>query len=884
MGEVYAAHDTRLNRRVAIKILPEAYAGDPERIARFHREAQAAAALNHPNIAAIYDLAEAPPPEGQTEVVRYLILELIDGDTLADRLRHGPLPVEEALQIAKQILEALEAAHERGICHRDLKPVNVKLTPEGTVKVLDFGLAKFLQNSPSAVGGASHSPTLSLAGTIPGVILGTAGYMSPEQAKGFEADQRSDIFSFGCILFEMLTARQAFEGDTVSEILASVLKTEVDFTRLPPQLNPRLVELLRRCLEKHPKKRWHAAADVRLEIEAVMGQGRLVEDPRGGERRSRPLWKRSIVPVASAVVAGLLVGYSVWMMKPEPVPAVTRFSVLLPEGQQFTNMGRTVVAASPDGNNLVYVANERLYLRAMSSLEDRVIAGSEMSAGVINPVFSPDGQTLIFYSSADRALKRLAISGGTAVTICPADIPFGMNWDEQGIVFGQNGKGILRVSGNGGTPVVVAAVGKGEVVGAPQMLPDGRALLFSVKKTDESWDQGQIVVQPLEGGERKTLIAGGANGRYVPTGHLVFALSGSLLAAPFDLDRLAITGSSVPIVDGVARNQIESGNTSGVAQFSFSTSGTLAYVPGPSMLDSGMNLALFSRNGGVQPLTLPQGQYSSPRVSADGRFAAFERTEGGHITVWVYELGGSRAAQQLTFDSNDRAPVWSPDGQWIAFQSDREGDRAIFRQRADGSGTAERLSKPEAGVAHTPQSWNRDGAQLLFSAEKASESSLWTLTVKDRQVAAFGDVAAREAVFSPDGGWVAYQAGRTPPFNVYLEPFPRTGAKYLVPQSGGHPLWSAKGDEILLNIGSNASRVIAVTTTPRVTFGRPAPFPRYGRSEPNPQTDRRNVDMMPDGQHVIGVPTVGASTGAQVQQITVVLNWFDELRQRVPVK
>ena len=321
MGEVYRATDTKLNRQVAIKVLPEIYAGDPDRVARFNREAQAVAALNHTNIAAIYDLAES----GTT---KFLVLELIEGDTLADRIRRGPVPPEEALVIVKQILEALEVAHEKGICHRDLKPANVKLTPDGAIKVLDFGLAKFLQSSPSAPH-MSHSPTLSVAGTYPGVILGTAGYMSPEQAKGYEADHRSDLFSVGCILYELLTGRQAFEGETASEVLAGVLKSEADLTLLPPRLNPRLVELLRRCLEKSPKKRWHAAADVRVEIESAMGRAIVPDEPRVVAAAARPVWRRA-VPVAAVLVGSVAAGYAAWTLKPDPPRLVTRFVVPLP--------------------------------------------------------------------------------------------------------------------------------------------------------------------------------------------------------------------------------------------------------------------------------------------------------------------------------------------------------------------------------------------------------------------------------------------------------------------------------------------------------------------------------------------------------------------------
>ena len=470
MGEVYRARDTKLNRQVAIKILPEAYAADPDRVARFHREAQAVAALNHPNIAGIHDLAES----GGT---KYLVLELIEGDTLADRLRRGPVPAEEALTIIKQVLEALEAAHEKGICHRDLKPANIKLTPDGVVKVLDFGLAKFMQSSSSAPN-MTHSPTLSVAGTYPGVILGTAGYMSPEQAKGYEADQRSDLFSVGCILYELLSGRQAFEGETASEILAGVLKSEADFTALPPRLNPRLVELLRRCLEKNPKKRWHAAADVRVEIEGLIDRATVVEPVEVAATR-RPWWRRALPVAAGVIVGALIAGPAVWMLPPEPDASVSRFSIPLSEGQAFTNGGRLLVALSPDGKQLVYVANNRLLLRALADLEPREIPGSDLGGGLVNPVFSPDGQTLAFFSPGDETLKRLSVSGGIPVTICQATSPGGMHWSEDGLVFGQAGQGIVRVSPQGGVPEIIASGGsqRSAVLASPASGREGGHLL-----------------------------------------------------------------------------------------------------------------------------------------------------------------------------------------------------------------------------------------------------------------------------------------------------------------------------------------------------------------------------------------------------------------------
>lgn len=505
MGEVYRARDTKLNRQVAIKVLPAEYARDAERVARFEREAQAVAALNHPNIAAIHNFEEA----GE---VRFLVLELVEGDTLADRLRQGPLPAEEALAIAVQILEALAVAHERGICHRDLKPANIKLSAEGAVKVLDFGLAKFLESSPSAPN-LTQSPTLSLAGTLPGVILGTAGYMSPEQAKGYQADQRSDIFSFGCVFYELLTGRQAFEGETVSEILAAVLKIDVDFSVLPRDLNPRLVEVLRRCLEKNPKKRWHAAADVRGELEALAGRVHAVDQGQVSTPIApRAWWQRALPWVAGILLGGVLAGSAAWLLKPEPARAVTRFTIELPEGQAFSNTGRPLVAISPDGSNLVYVANNSLYLRPMSGIGPIPIAGSDLNQGVANPVFAPDGQSVLFYDTGTRQLKRIAIAGGAAVTIAPVEGPYGLSWSQDGIVFGLRQRGIVRVAADGGQPEVIVPQVGDEALSVPQLLPGGKVVLFSTKRPDDTWETGKIVVQRV-GGERKVLIEAAADGR-----------------------------------------------------------------------------------------------------------------------------------------------------------------------------------------------------------------------------------------------------------------------------------------------------------------------------------------------------------------------------------
>ena len=876
MGEVYKATDTNLKRGVAIKVLPASVAGDAERLARFQREAEVLAALNHPNIAAIYGLERS----GNTTA---LVMELVEGPTLADRIAQGAIPIDEALPIAKQIAEALEAAHEQGIIHRDLKPANIKVRSDGTVKVLDFGLAKAMAPAPGTSPSLSQSPTITTpAMTQAGMILGTAAYMSPEQAKGREADQRSDIFSLGCILYEMLTGRRAFEGETTSEILASVLKSEVNFSSLPSRLNPRLIDLLRRCLEKNPKQRWHAAADVRIELEAVMGRAQMVNEPRQTAGKAQGMWKRALAVTASLAIAALGSGYSVWLLKPESPRSVTRFVIPLPEGQQFTDRsGTQLVAISPDGTNVVYVANQRLYLRPMSGLEARAIPGSE--GDVSSPVFSPDGRTVAFYSVGEGALKRLDVAGGAPVTIAKMGSPYGLSWSDQDIVFSQFRQGVLRVPSTGGVPEILAPPVNDEVASSPQMLPGGRGVLFSVRPGSNLQDHGRVVVQPLGGGERKTLVEGGLDGRYLPTGHLVYAISGDLFAVPFDLASLSVSGGVVPIVEGIRRSTLIA--SPATAQFSYSATGSMAFLPGPRLVgDANVDLALFDRKGKPTPLGLPSRPYRSPRVSPDGKFVAFDIEDAKGAAVWVYGLAGGKSMRQLTFGGKSRHPIWSRDGQWVAFQSDREGDLGIFRQRADGSGVAERLTKAEGGTEQVPQSWSKDGGQLLFSVSKDKVWALWTLSVKDRQVAPFGDVRSielAEGTFSPDGQWVAYRSreSEATPGEVFLQPFPATGTKHLV-RNGSHVYWSPRGDELFVNAGPGQSVVIPVTTTETTaTFGQPKDFPRGLRRE-GPRPTRREVDSMPDGEHVIGVIVGGGES--LLPQINIVINWFDDVRQRAP--
>jgi serine/threonine-protein kinase len=893
MGEVYRARDKKLGRSVALKVLPDSVATDPDRIARFEREAKALAALNHPHIAALFGMEESGPSTSSGQAaVRFLVMELVEGETLADRIARGSLAIEDALKIALQIAEAVEAAHEAGIVHRDLKPANVKITPGEMVKVLDFGLARAMDTAPTS-GHLTNSPTLSMHATQAGVILGTAAYMSPEQAKGLQADARSDVFAFGVVFYEMLTGRQPFQGETAPDVLASVLVREADLAKLPPDLSPRIPELIKRCLEKSPKKRWQAVGDLRAELEAVAAAPRASAIP-SRVAIEQPLWRRAIAVVVPLAIGGALTGSAMWYFQaPAAPPMVMRFPFMLPEGQQFTNTGRQLVAISPDGAQMVYVANQRLYLRSMADLEARPIPGTEITQGVLNPVFSPDGRSIAFWSAADQTLKRIAVTGGAAVTICPAATPFGMSWGTDGILVGQGSAGILRVAASGGKPELLVGVKNGEVAHGPQMLPGGQSVLFTVATGTgaDQWDKAQIVVHSLRSGERKTLIEGGSDPRYLPTGQVVYALAGTLFAVPFDLRRLEVTGGPVPIVEGVRR---ASGAATGIAQFAFSTTGSLVYIPGPVSASSGRrDLAMLDRKGDVEPLKLPQGPYEVPRISPDGKRVAFGSDDGKEAIVYIYELSGTSSMRRLTFGGRNRFPIWSADGQRVAFQSDREGDLGIFWQLADGTGAAERLTKPDQGAAHVPESWSPIGDRFLFSATKDSNATLWTLSLQDRKAAPFGAVQASSSVpinsiFSPDGQWVTYAsdagAGVAGQRHVYVQPFPSTGAKYQISRDAGghHPLWSPDGKELIYNENPTRAVVLSVTPQPTFTFGNPVPLPRGsiqwgapGAIRPYDMTrDGRIVGTIDSGQTQAGTPTT--------PQIQIVLNWFEDLKARVP--
>lgn len=709
------------------------------------------------------------------------------------------------------------------------------------------------------------------------MILGTAAYMSPEQAKGRPADKRSDVWAFGCVVYEMLTGRRAFPGEDVSDTLAAVLKSDPDWNALPPTLPASIRSLVDGSLKKDRRERIGDMSTARF----LLNQPYAVSTATRVGQPSPPLWRRAaLVVVGVAIGAAAVAG--MWQLKPSSAGPVTRFAIALPPGQQLT-LQRQAVAISPDGTHIAYTAEGRLYLRAMSELEARAIPGADNS---ITPVFSPDGQSLVIFSLPDAALKRIAVSGGVPVTLCQTRAANGISWGDGGILFALPGTGIMRVSPNGGKPeVLVGLDGSEGYVNDPHMLPDGGGLLFTIAQATaasagDPWENARIVVQSLKTGARKTLIEGGADARYVPTGHLVYALRGTLFAVPFNLATLAVTGGAVPIVEGVRR---ATSVTVGTAHFAFSTSGSLLYLPGPAS-GAQQALFLFDRKGGAEALNLPPGAYGYPRVSPDGRRLAFETIDGKETVVSIYELSGTSPVRRLTFGGNNRFPIWSADGQRIAFQSDREGDRAVFWQSVDGGG-AQRLTKPDPGTSHLPESWSPAGDTLLFSATKGSATSLWTLSVPDRKALPFDGVRSftlpTDAAFSPDGRWVGYQTGAQGEVEAttYVQPFPPNGTKHQIAR-GGRPLWSRDGKQLFYVPTPTQLMAVTITTQPTFTFTNPVIVPRgFGVSSP---TTPRAFDILPDGR-IVGIGTVGQNqSGSGPAQIQVVLNWFEELKARVP--
>ena len=874
MGEVYRARDTKLDRDVALKVLPQAFTDDPDRLARFEREAKVLASLNHPNIGHIYGLEEA---EGQ----KALVLELVEGPTLADRIAQGPIPVDEALPIAKQIAEALEAAHEQGVIHRDLKPANVKVRPDGMVKVLDFGLAKAFEPEGGSVS-ASMSPTISLtaAATQMGMVIGTAAYMAPEQAKGLTVDKRADIWAYGAVLFEMLTGKKLFEATDVSEMLASVLIKDPDISSIGSHVPDHIRSVVRQCLVKDPKERLRDIGDVRLAMRGVFETISAPSDP--GVVSTLAVWQR---PIPVGLTVTLVTGLAVWSLtRPAPPPAglVSRFLIPLTADQTFSFLGRRSAAISPDGSQIVYVADRSLWLRPVDQLQATVVPGTEGEAR--GPFFSADGQSIGFWASGQ--LKKVAVSGGVPVTLTDGMAnPSGASWGADDMILYGQPEGIMQVPGASGTPELLIPADENEVFHGPQMLPGGEWVLMTVLAGQASWDEAQIVAQSVTTGERTVLIEGGRDGRYLSTGHLVYGLNGVLFAVLFDVDSREVTGGPVPLVEGV-RAAIGTGSAAGGAsQFSVSASGSLVYRPGSEGGDF-LTLVWVDRDGNGERVPAPPRGYDHPRVSPDGTRVAVDITDGDNTDVWIWDLE-RETLTQFTFDEGvDNYPLWTLDSERVVFQSRRDGG-GLFWKAADGTGQVEQLKD---GAAR-PGGWTADG-RLVFDQAGEGNRDIGMLTMEgERTVEMLLDIEANEVnpTLSPDGRWLAYASTETGQTLIYVKPFPNISDDpwRVSPEFGINPLWSPDGRELFYRTNSEVGlRVVQTETEPTFSSRTPELLFRLGAYEVAGGFSR-HFDIAPDGDRFIMMASGTAdqtSDDEPFNGLIFVENWFQELTERVPIR
>jgi serine/threonine protein kinase/Tol biopolymer transport system component len=876
MGEVYRARDAKLNRDVAIKVLPELFSTDPERLARFRREAQVLASLNHPNIGHIYGL------EDQSGV-HALVLELVEGPTLADRIAQGPIPLNEAIPIAKQIADALECAHELGIIHRDLKPANIKLRPDGTVKVLDFGLAKALDPVTASSPDSMNSPTLTARATQFGVIVGTAAYMAPEQARGKTVDRRADIWAFGVVLYEMLMGKRPFDGDDVSITLAAVLKDDVDWQALARDLPPSIVRLLRRCLQREPKRRLSAIADARLELDEVASEERTAPVHGSGNRRQQVLaWSVASAALVSAVVA--IAAWAPWRAAPRQFSPV--LSVNLSGTDNLELLTGPAVAISPDGQTVAYVAQSEqrsyLFVRRITQLESTRLAGTEDAYG---PFFSPRGDEIAFFSRTH--LKKVAVTGGTPTTICPIVDARGGSWgDDDFIVFQPTlapSSKLMRVSSRGGTPERLVPASDSSVVERwPQVLPGSRAVLYSANVTSTNWETAAIMAETPGGDAARQVVPNAYYGRYVSSGHLLYVQNNTLFAVPFDTSRLETTGKSVPVFSRVASTTV-----SGSAQYAVSDTGTLIYQSGASV-DAAAPLWWMDATGAVKPLYSTPIDWSFPQFSPTGDRLAMLVGRGDEAQVNVYDFS-RKQLDALTFERGMKISlVWTPSGRHIVYGMRAAPDQPLnlYVVRADGSRGAVRLT--ETATHQVPLAFHPNEKILLASERQTMEPDLVTMTFEgdDRTGWRVGPsqpfvtsarISETFAAFSPDGKWVAYTTtpGRS---EIFVRPFRDPGGLWrLTTDDGIFPTWSKNGEIIYAARSGGTATVMRVSyTTDGQSFkpGTPRPYSRT----PIRTRAGRLFDLDPKTQRLV-VATATTESEQSRNEAVFVFNLFDRLRE-----
>ena len=886
MGEVYRAEDIRLGREVAVKVLHELTSDNPEYRSRFEREARVLASLNHPNIATLHGLEEV----GEATLLE---MELVPGETLAERIARGPMQADDSFPIFKQIAQALEAAHERGIIHRDLKPSNVKVTPEGRVKVLDFGLAKAFESDRAE---SSSNAAMFTTTTQRGLILGTAAYMSPEHVRGKVLDRRTDIWAFGCMFFEALTGKPPFASETISDTLAAVLREEPDWRALSHA--PMAIQrLIKRCLRKDPNTRLHDIADAELEIEDAVAESAPLVVPVPGREPYRVSRKKTLIGGAAALVAALAIVAAGFMLgrreQASGETALARLTIALPSGHQIAQGSLAPMAVSSDGRRIVYAALQRegrtqLFIRPIDQDEPVAIAGTE---GASAPFFSPDGRWVGF--SANGMLQRVSLDGGAALRICETPSILSAIWGgDDTIVFASAASpaGLWRVAAGGGPPERITTVdtSANEVQHAyPRRLPNGDVLFGVI--TDRGWHLATLSLATKQVRALGQPGSGGAGAQYVQTGHLVYASTGGLVAVPFNVNT-GVSGSPLPLRE---RPDVD---PSGSAAFAISESGTLVYVPKPAALPV-RSLLFVERSGGATLVSETRAAYEHPRMSKDGRRIAVAIASDNGSDIWIYDLTGGRRTR-LTSGGVNRFPIWAPDGQHVTFQSARSGSATLYSRSLDAGSEPEALirsssdpsglSRSLAGVLpgtmplftasnpHVPMSWSPTDKSLAFDERKPSaERDIWILPPGGEPLpflmTPFDEFAP---AFSPDGKWLAYVSDESGRAEVYVQPYPGPGAKWAVSTEGGtEPAWSPDGRELYFRHRDQLVAV-AVTAGPEFRAGRSTPIleSRYETIE-----GARDYDVSPDGKGFVVIRSEGA---VEPDRFNVVLNWFTELRAR----
>ena len=871
MGEVYRARDTRLGREVAVKVISSAVAGNVEHLRRFEQEARSASALSDPHIVTVFDV-------GEQDGVHYFASELVEGGDLRARLEDGPLPVRKAIEIAEQIASGLASAHEKGITHRDLKPENILLTKSGVAKIADFGLAK-LAETPGAE--LSQMPTADRIETTAGIVMGTVSYMSPEQASGRKVSFRSDQFSFGLILYEMLTGKLAFRKETKAETVASILRDE------PPPIadsnpsvpNP-LCWIVERCLAKDPEERYASTRDLAREFSGVRRHASETSAPGRPARAAAATARRNGIAWA---LAGAAATAAVWFATarfrpPSEAPAGVRFQIEAPPKATFNVIGRDAgpLAVSPDGRQIAFVATssegqKQVYLRSLDALDARPLPGTD---GASYPFWSPDSRAIGFF--AGSKLRKVASSGGPVQSLCDAPLGRGGTWSRDGVIIFSPGAydPLYRVSASGGTPVPVTGIVDPEHESShrwPQFLPDGRHFLFLRFGTSyaPTRQDSAICLGSLDSRTAKVIVPANSSFAYAPSGQILYVRDDTLVAAPFDAKRGQLTGPTIPIAQHVLLYR----NTSSAA-FSVSDNGVLAYQSGP--IPPVSELDWFERGGKLLGSVGDPGDYEDPRLSPDGRRLATNRIDpaSGASNIWIFDMAGGGGTRFTFSQSVNHYPVWSPDGSRMAFDTNRNGPADIFMKSLEGSG--EERSVLASDVSQSPTDWSPDGSTLVFERlDPRTKYDLWRLSLKagaTPEPIVRSDSSETDGRISPDGKWLAYASNESGTWEVYVTAFPGPGGRWQVSNGGGvQPVWSRTGKEIFFLAADRKLMAAPCVTGPTFEVGAPkALFQTLAR-----YTGNVAYDVAPDGRFLVNT-VVGAGAAPP---ITVVTNWDAALKK-----